>query len=211
MATGNNLNSAVNPSPPPPPPPRSHNGLVLTIVVLAVTAMLLAGVYHARNYSPYAKGPVAPGLVKVGQQAPDFELKTMDGKTVHLSDYRGKALLVNFWATWCEPCKIEMPWFVDLKKQYGPDGFEILGIAQDDSGHDAIVKFAKQMGVNYVVLQGTDNVGDQYGVEGLPTTFYVDRSGKVVDHTIGLVSHKDIENDIKRAMAGGSQQAQNAK
>ncbi len=203
------------PGAPPPGPeapvPGPRNWPVLAIIVLAVTAMLLAGVYHARNYAPYSKGPAVSGAVKVGQPAPDFELKSMDGRTVRLSDYRGKAVLVNFWATWCEPCKIEMPWFVDLKKQYGPEGFEILGIADDDSGHDAIVKFSQEMGVNYVVLQGTDNVADQFGVEGLPTTFYIDRSGKVIDHTIGLVSHKEIEDDIKRALAGGTQQARSGK
>src|SRR5690349_15186402 len=106
--------------------------------------MLFMGRRLARRQS-------APGTVGGlrGQTAPDFELATLDGKKIHLSDYRGKAVLLNFWATWCEPCKIEMPWFVELENRYGPEGLQVLGIAMDDTAEPEIAKFAKDMGVNY--------------------------------------------------------------
>src|SRR5262250_3196514 len=132
--------------------------------------MLFAGVRMARTKLGVTK------IKTVGQKgtlAPDFQLKNLDGKQVRLSAFRGKAVLLNFWATWCAPCKIEMPWFVDLQKQYAAQGLQVIGVAMDDSGEPAISKFAKEMGVNYPVLIGKESVGDAYGgVEFLPTTFF---------------------------------------
>src|SRR5579864_9031015 len=144
--------------------------------------MLFLGRHLARRQP--AAGSV--GALR-GQTAPDFELAALDGKKVHLSDFRGKAVLLNFWATWCEPCKVEMPWFVQLEKQYGPEGLQILGVAMDDTGEPEIAQFAKEMGVNYPVLIGKEAVGDAYGgVPALPETFFVGRDGKIVDRIIGL-------------------------
>jgi peroxiredoxin len=145
---------------------------------------------------------------KNGSVAPDFQLKSLDGKQVRLSDFRGKAVLLNFWATWCAPCKIEMPWFVDLQKQYAAQGLQVIGVAMDDSGEETIAKFAKEMGVNYPVLIGKESVGDAYGgVEFLPTTFFIDRQGKVVDRVFGLVGHSDMEDNVKKALGAGAAQA----
>jgi len=179
-----------------------RNAIVLAVVIAAVALMLFAGVRMARTKAGTVKlKPVG----KNGSVAPDFELKSLDGTQVRLSDYRGKAVLLNFWATWCAPCKIEMPWFVDLQKQYAPQGLQVIGVAMDDSGEDTIAKFARQMGVNYPVLIGKEAVGDAYGgVEFLPTTFFIDRQGKVVDRVFGLVSHSDIEDDVKKALGPGS-------
>ena len=179
-----------------------RNAIVLAVVIAAVALMLFAGVRMARTKAGTVKlKPVGNN----GSVAPDFELKSLDGTPVRLSDYRGKAVLLNFWATWCAPCKIEMPWFVDLQKQYAPQGLQVIGVAMDDSGEDTIAKFAKQMGVNYPVLIGKEAVGDAYGgVEFLPTTFFIDRQGKVVDRVFGLVSHSDIEDDVKKALGPGA-------
>jgi peroxiredoxin len=183
-----------------------RNAIVLAVVVAAVALMLLAGVRMARTTSGAAKTKTA-GLT--GTLAPDFSLKSLDGQQVRLSQYRGKAVLLNFWATWCAPCKIEMPWFVDLQRQYAPQGLQVIGIAMDDSGEAVIANFAKEMAVNYPVLIGKESVGDAYGgVEFLPTTFFIDRQGKVVDRVFGLVSHSDIEDDIKKALGSGAPAAQ---
>lgn len=141
-----------------------------------------------------------------GSVAPDFALKSVpDGKEVRLSSLRGKAVLVNFWATWCEPCKIEMPSLVDLQKKYGPQGLQIVGVAMDDAEDKEISTFAHKMGVNYMVLRGTEKVGDLYGgIERLPMTYYLDRSGKVVDETIGMAGEATFEDAIKRALAQGN-------
>ena len=141
-----------------------------------------------------------------GSVAPDFALKSVpDGKDVRLSSLRGKAVLVNFWATWCEPCKIEMPSLVDLQKKYGPQGLQIVGVAMDDADDKEISTFAHKMGVNYMVLRGTEKVGDLYGgIDRLPMTYYLDRSGKVVDETMGMAGEATFEDAIKRALAQGN-------
>lgn len=181
-----------------------QNTVVLAIVVLAVSAMIYFGAYKARRSTVADGMPGVAGNVR-GKMAPDFELKTLDGKTVRLSDFRGKAVLINFWATWCGPCKIEMPWFVDLQKQYGPQGLEIVGIAMDDSEDKEIADFVKEMKVNYTILKGKESVGEAYGgVVGLPTTFYVGRDGKIVDQAAGLVSRSEIEQNIKTALSQNS-------
>src|SRR5690349_15818665 len=159
-----------------------------------------------QNSTPDAKVPAAPLAADPikGSAAPDFTLTDLNGKKVQLSTLKGKAVLVNFWATWCEPCKIEMPWLVDLQKEYGPQGLQILGVALDDSDVKTIGQFTHKMGVNYPVLKGTDAVADLYGgADRLPLTFYVDRSGKIVDETVGLVSESVIVDAIKRSLAQG--------
>jgi cytochrome c biogenesis protein CcmG/thiol:disulfide interchange protein DsbE len=117
-------------------------------------------------------------------------------------------VVVNFWATYCEPCKQEMPALAELQNKYGPDGLQILGIVMDDPGEKTITDFAHKLGVNYPVLVGTDKVADTYGgVDALPTTFYVDRSGKVVDRVLGGASKADIEEAIKKALGQTSTSA----
>jgi peroxiredoxin len=175
-----------------------RNVIVLAVVAAVVALMLFTGVRMARTNAATVK---MRSVGKNGSVAPDFELKSLDGKQVRLSDYRGKAVLLNFWATWCAPCKIEMPWFVELQKEYGPEGLQIVGVAMDDATPKEIADFAKEMGVNYPVLIGKEAVGDAYGgVEFLPTTFFIDRQGRVVDRVFGLLSHSDIEDDVKKAL-----------
>lgn len=183
----------------------NRNTVVLMVVIVLVAVMIYAGVHNSRKigYRAYANSEdrLPAGDVK-GKTAPDFTLDTLEGQSVKLSDYRGKAVLLNFWATWCGPCKVEMPWFVDLQKQYGSQGLQIIGVAMDDSGKDAIDKFAKEMGVNYLILQGKEAVGDAYGgVLGLPTTFFIDRNGKIIDSSSGLIGKGEIEENIKKALS----------
>jgi cytochrome c biogenesis protein CcmG/thiol:disulfide interchange protein DsbE len=137
----------------------------------------------------------------IGKPAPDFTLKTLDGKTVTLSELRGKAVVLNFWATWCPPCKVELPWFVDFQKKYGPQGLQIIGISEDEGSKDKVAEFVKEMGVNYTVAVDDDTVYRKYGdVEDLPTTFYIDRSGKIVQFAMGLVDRDEIEDKVKAAL-----------
>jgi peroxiredoxin len=175
-----------------------RNILLLAVAVIAIAAMLIAARRLAR---PAYSRSALPASDVNGSPAPDFELTSLDGRQVKLSDYRGKAVLLNFWATWCSPCKVEMPWFIDLQKQYGPKGLQVLGIAMDDSGTAEIDKFAKTMGVDYPVLLGKEAVGQAYGgVQYLPTTFYIDRQGRIVDRVFGLISESEIKQDIEKAL-----------
>jgi len=181
-----------------------RNAIVLIVVIVVVFFMLVAG-RRLRNRS--AADTLHTGDVK-GALAPDFSLKTIDGKNVKLSDLRGKAVLLNFWATWCGPCKIEIPWFMELEKQYAAQGLVVIGVAMDDNAEDVVPKFAQNMKIDYPVLLGTEAVADQYGgVEGLPTTFYIGRDGKIVKRIAGLTSHSDIEESIKAALNTPASQA----
>jgi len=146
-----------------------------------------------------------------GHTAPEFVLKDLSGKTVKLSDYKGKAVVLNFWATWCPPCKTEIPWFEDLAQKYRGQGLEVIGIAMDDSSVKDIASFAQDMKVNYPILLGKEETSDAYGgVEMLPTTFYIDRNGKITDHVLGLVSRKDIEDNAVRALNSTGDSSTNA-
>jgi len=158
--------------------------------------MLYFGYHQARRTGAGS----SPRLTQ-SSLAPDFSLESLDGSSVRLSDLRGKAVLLNFWATWCGPCKIEMPWFVDLQKQYGSQGLQIVGVAMDDASKEDIGKFAKDMGVNYPILIGKESVGDQYGgVPALPESFLISRDGKIVDKIIGLRGKAEIEDAVKKAL-----------
>jgi len=176
-----------------------RNALVFAALLTAIVAMIAAGKYITRVRHHNAVTLV--GDVR-GITAPDFELASLDGRKVKLSDYRGKAVLLNFWATWCSPCKVEMPWFVDLQKKYGNDGLVVLGVAMDDSDNTKIAQFASEMGVNYPILLGTEKVSDQYGnVQFLPTTFYIDREGRIIGKGTGLLGRGEIEENIQKALA----------
>jgi thiol-disulfide isomerase/thioredoxin len=167
------------------------------VVVAFVVAFMLYFGYHQARKRPGATG----ASFTKSTVAPDFSLESLDGKTMRLSDFRGKAVLLNFWATWCGPCKIEMPWFVDLQKQYGSQGLQIVGVAMDDGSKEDIAKFARDMGVNYPILIGKESVGDQYGgVPALPESFIIARDGKIVDKIVGLRGKSEIEDSIKKAL-----------
>jgi thiol-disulfide isomerase/thioredoxin len=176
--------------------------VVIIVVAMVVALMLVFGFKLARR-SPQA---VASGAAQMKNgTAPDFTLQSLDGKSIRLSDFRGKPVVLNFWATWCGPCKIEMPWFVELQKQYGPAGLQFLGVAMDDASTKDIAEFAASMKVNYPILIGKESVGDAYGgVQFLPETFYIDREGKVVDKAFGLKGRGEIEDEIKKIVGANS-------
>lgn len=134
--------------------------------------------------------------------APEFALKDADGKTVHLADYKGKVVLLDFWATWCAPCKIEIPWFMEFEQQLKDRGFAVVGVAMDEDGWSAVKPYLQEMKINYRILMGTEQVGQIYGgVDSLPTTFLIDRQGKIASVHIGLDRGKeDFKNDIVRLL-----------
>ncbi|HYL11459.1 MAG TPA: TlpA disulfide reductase family protein [Terriglobales bacterium] len=177
----------------------NRNSAIWVVVIVAVSIMLAAAPYMARR-AGFNHGTLEHDDMS-GKPAPEFALQSLEGATVHLSDFRGKAVLLNFWATWCQPCKIEMPWFEDLQKQYGSQGFQVVGVALDDASKEDIAKFTKEMGVNYPILLGKESVGSAYGgVQFLPSTFFIDRQGKIVTRIFGLKSKSEIEEDIKAAL-----------
>lgn len=153
----------------------------------------------------------------VGKQAPGFTLEDLNGKKVPLDSFKGKPLLLNFWATWCGPCKIETPWLVELNQKYaGRDGFQIIGI--DSEGDDAtpsdksawssdkakVAKFVKEEKMPYLVLLGGDSLEKPYGgLDAMPTSFYVDRTGKIIGSQMGITSEDEMAKNIERTIASG--------
>lgn len=143
-------------------------------------------------------------VVKADSQrkhAPDFALKDAQGKLVHLADYRGKVVVLDFWATWCGPCVIEIPWFTEFQRKYKDRGFEVVGVSMDDDGWKSITPFVERRKINYRVLLGDDKTGDLYGgLEALPTTFVIDRYGRIAAVHVGLTDKKDFENAIENLL-----------
>ena len=192
--------------------------VLVLFVVVAITALLFSGKFLSHPRPGTASANVNGGQNQFGPargtMAPDFELQVLQGKgkSIQLSSLKGKAVIVNFWATYCDPCKIEMPWLADLQKKYGPQGLQILGIVMDDPGEKTIVDFTHKMGVNYPVLVGTERVADLYGgIDGLPTTFFLDRDGKVVDRVLGLEDESLIEASIKKSLGEANSSSASAK
>jgi thiol-disulfide isomerase/thioredoxin len=131
------------------------------------------------------------------KRAPEFELKDRTGKTVRLSDYKGKVVLLDFWATWCVPCKAEIPWLIELAKKYEPEGVELLGISMDQDGWDVVNPFVEKMGIQYPILLGNKRTAYLYGdVEALPLAFFVDRAGRVAAIQLGPGSRRSFEQVI---------------
>jgi peroxiredoxin len=131
------------------------------------------------------------------RMAPDFVLDDASGKPVKLSDFRGKVVLLNFWATWCAPCNLEIPWFMELQDKYRDSGFAALGVSLDENGWDAVRPYIDERKVNYRVMVGNDDVAQLYGAASLPTTFLIDKSGRIAGTHVGLCSKSEYEADIR--------------
>ena len=156
------------------------------ILVIAMTIFSIAACSRA-------------GAIEVGDKAPDFALANLDGKTVNLSDFSGKAVILNFFATWCPPCRQEVPDFIELQKAYGEKGFTFIGVALVDL-KDA-KSFAEKFGINYPVLVDDGKASEIYGpVRAIPTTFVIGKDGKVAKLYVGARSKGVFEADIKEML-----------
>jgi thiol-disulfide isomerase/thioredoxin len=132
----------------------------------------------------------------------NFTLKDMNGKDVTLSQYKGKVILLNFWATWCGPCKLEIPVFSSLQEKYGKDGLQVLGLSVDDP-LDKLIPYVKEFKMSYPVLQGLghDDVQDAFGpILGIPVTFVISRDGKICRRHIGLPASKSPKDPLEKAI-----------
>ncbi|MCX8010155.1 MAG: TlpA family protein disulfide reductase [Ignavibacteria bacterium] len=130
--------------------------------------------------------------------APNFSLSTLDGKIVKLTDYKGKVVIIDFWATWCTPCRKGIPDLVDIQNRY--KNVQVIGITLDQNPFQVVPPFAKEFKINYPILISNENVLYNYGgIDSIPTTFIIDKNGQIVSKHIGLVSKDVLENDIKKA------------
>ena len=135
------------------------------------------------------------------KNAPAFELKNAAGETVKLSDYKGKIVLIDFWATWCAPYKASIPWINELSEKYKADGVEVLGISMDEEGWNVVKPFIEHMGVKYPIVVGNKRVGYLYGeVDNLPVAFFVDRNQKVAGIHLGAATKKQFESTLQQLL-----------
>ena len=168
-----------------------------TITAAAAICLLLAACGVSENATHEASM-----LDKDRKNAPEFALRDVNGATVRLSDYRGKVVLLNFWATWCDPCRVEIPWFIEFEQKNKDRGFAVIGISMDEQGWKVVRPFLAQMKVNYRNVVGTDMLAQLYGgVESLPTTFLIDREGRVASGHLGLVSKSVYQNEIQELLS----------
>lgn len=186
-----------------------------TAFILVVVAVLVAVVYYVdkkTRLQPAAANMTSPepGAAAAGKPAPDFSAQNLDGKDVTLADYKGKVVLVNFWATWCDPCRIEIPWLIDMQNKYGPKGFTVLGIAMDDEGKSVVAPFlakerfdvnGEKLPMNYPIVIGNDDIADKFGgLFGYPTSVLVSPDGKIVKRITGIISEDEITKAIEELL-----------
>ena len=161
-----------------------------------VIVALAAGVYFA-NRHPHTSSQTQPAARKA---APEFSLPDLEGKDLQLSSLRGKVVLLDFWATWCEPCKAEIPNFVEFQSKYRGQGLVVLGVSMDDSP-DPVKAFYSKYQMNYPVVIGTAKTGDEYGgILGLPIAFVLDRKGRIITRHIGATPPATFEKEIQAAL-----------
>ena len=164
------------------------------LIIFVVAALFVIGWIALRRHS--SSSQPAAGL----RPAPDFSLTDISGGALRLSDYRGKVVILDFWATWCEPCKLEIPHLVELQNKYAAQGLQVVGVSMDDS-EPPVRQFQQQFKMNYPVAVGTDKLADQYGgVLGLPITFVIDRQGRIVSRHIGATNPSVFEEEIQNLL-----------
>lgn len=134
-------------------------------------------------------------------KAPDFTLLNLQNETVSLSDFRGKVVILNFWATYCPPCRVEIPDFIRLQNQHGKDGLVVLGISTDPNGSQVLPRFVQAMEINYPVLLATSKVIEDYGnIYALPVTFVMDRDHKILKQYTGMVTQEELTPIVREAL-----------
>ncbi|MFP5233109.1 MAG: TlpA family protein disulfide reductase [Acidobacteriota bacterium] len=203
---------------------------IVVLLIAGVTLIVLAGAHNLRSRQRQIQsqqesvGSAAPASASsdgsgddsgddpmakkmLGKAAPGFTLVDLHGNKVSLSDYKGHPVVLNFWATYCPPCKLEMPWFQELENQYKSQGLVVLGVDQDDGmAVKDVAAAAQKIGVTYPILMPNGDVSKSYQLgDYIPETFYIDKSGKIVDQTVGAHSRDEMEADIEKTIESGGE------
>jgi thiol-disulfide isomerase/thioredoxin len=187
-----------------------------TLLVVATVAALIVGTFFADKATRIKPRTGVPGNTvlkadnpnaKADLPEPELTLKDLAGNDVALSEYKGKVVLVNFWATWCEPCRIEIPWLIEMQQKYGPKGFVILGIALDEEGKSVVAPFVskerfdvndQKLPMGYKILIGNDDAADKFGgLFGYPTSILISRDGKQIKRVTGIISEDEMSKAIE--------------
>jgi peroxiredoxin len=159
--------------------------LVGAAAVVAIAAMFFFA-------SPRAEAEAAGG------PAPAWNLKDVDGNSVSSESFKGKVVVIDFWATWCPPCRDEIPGYIEMQKELGDKGLVIVGISLDTKGPAVVKQFMQKFGMNYTVVMGDEATAELFGgVEGIPTTFVIGRDGNIAYKKVGLQPHDEFEKHVK--------------
>ena len=165
------------------------------LIIYGIVALCLLGLYVAGRRTAQTAKPAASG-----NAAPDFTVTDIDGKKFALSDSKGKVVLLDFWATWCTPCRAEIPHFVEMQQKYGPQGFQVIGISMDDDAKP-VKEFYRQFNMNYPVAVGDDKLAQSFGgVLGLPVNFIIDREGRIHAKYLGATDVSVIDKAVSELL-----------
>jgi cytochrome c biogenesis protein CcmG/thiol:disulfide interchange protein DsbE len=172
---------------------------LLFLVLISLATTNLPGCGRSKTGQPASKGALA--------NEPDVTFKDLQGKSVPLASLKGKVVLVDFWATWCEPCRTEIPWLIEFQQKYADKGFTMLGVAMDDEGKSVVDPYVQKthfdvgghsVAMDYPIVLGNDDIASKFGgLIGLPTSVLISRDGKVQKRFIGLVNHDAVEKEIQ--------------
>jgi len=175
---------------------------LMVVGVLALLPLVGCKQKEGQNASSSSSGAAAPET--------SVMIPNVDGSTVSVDQYKGKVVLVNFWATWCEPCKTEIPWLIEFNHKYGPKGLVILGVAMDDDGKKVVEPWVKmqrfdvkgtQDPMDYPILLGNDKIADKFGgILGLPTSMLYSRDGRKIKTIVGLINYDDLTKTLDREL-----------
>lgn len=166
------------------------------LAIFGVTVLLAVGpVLLARTPAASGSGETA------GLPAPTWKLKDLDGREVSSDQFKGKVVVVDFWATWCVPCIEEIPGYIALQKKYGAEGLAIIGVSFDRRGPAHVKRFAEANGMNYTVVMGDETVAEAFGgFDALPTTFLISREGRILNRKVGAAPHEEYEKLVQSAL-----------
>jgi thiol-disulfide isomerase/thioredoxin len=181
----------------------------VAIIIVTVAVLIGLTIYadHATRLSSKPPGASKTTADAAGKPAPEIKLKDLNDKDIALADYKGKVVLVNFWATWCDPCRVEIPWLIDMQAKYGAKGFTVVGVAMDDEGKSVVAPFVakerfdvdgQKLPMSYPILIGNDDASNKFGgILGYPTSFLISRDGKQITRFQGLKSYDEIAKAIE--------------
>ena len=188
-------------------PYRAASFFLLVLVLLVASACGGADEPAPEPFAPAPGEEVLPPSTSFSSDfesfdVPDFELELLNGDSFRMADHRGDVVVINFWATWCGPCRFEIPELVELQEDYEAEGLTILGISTDEGGFDVVRPFADEMQINYPIVIDEGPVSTQFGgIYALPTTFIVDRTGVVRERVLGLVTRSSLEPRLQILLA----------
>jgi cytochrome c biogenesis protein CcmG/thiol:disulfide interchange protein DsbE len=142
--------------------------------------------------------------------APDFSLEDSKGALIKLSSFKGRVVLLDFWATWCTGCKVEIPWYIEFQDKYKSSGLSAIGVSLDDDGWKSVKPFLQQHKINYPIVIGNwDTMGKSFGFDSMPATLLIDRDGKIADLHVGMVDKEAFEADIRTLLKESAKRAAN--